>query len=92
MKLIDLIENLDNLDEDLIIFQEKIDDFNSDIILEFGEESDLGVKIANGKKYHYLIEIFLAKEFIEDWSKSLDYIPSKSQIAERLHKYANNDA
>jgi len=92
MKLIDLIDNINNIEEDLIIFQENEKDYNSDIILSYGEEGDEGIKIINETKYSYLIEVFLAKEFIEDWLQSIDYVPSKSDIAKRLYEYAHNDA
>ena len=92
MKLVDLIEDIENVNEELIIFQEDMENFNSDIILAFGEEGDEGVKEENGKKYHYLIEVFLAKEFIEDWVASLDYSPNSNEMAKRLHEYAINDA
>jgi hypothetical protein len=92
MKLVEFIENLESVDEDLIIFQENKEDYNSDIILAFGEEGDDGIKIENGKKYNYLIEVFLAKEFVEDWLGSLDYLPNKNEIAKRLFEYAINDA
>lgn len=92
MKLIDLIDEIENIEEDLIIFQENEDDFNSDIILSHGEENDGGIKVVNEQKYYYLIEVFLAKEFIEDWLQNIDYAPSKSDIAKRLYEYAHNDA
>ena len=92
MKLIDLIEGIENVNEELIIFQENMGDFDSDIILAFGEEGDEGVKEENEKKYHYLIEVFLAKEFIEDWIASLDYAPNSNEMAKRLYEYAINDA
>lgn len=92
MKLIDVVEKIENLEEELIIFQENRDDYNSDIILSNGEEDDEGVKVENGKKFYYLIEIFLAKEFIRDWIQSLSYSPSPDEIAKRLYDYAINDA
>lgn len=92
MKLIDLVENINGIDDNLTIFQETRDDPNSDIILANAEEDGSNIKIENGKEYYYLIEIFLAKEFIEDWIRSLDYSPSQGEIANRLYEYAINDA
>jgi hypothetical protein len=92
MKLIDFIERMDSVDEELIIFQENRDDFNSDIIVSKGKEGDGGIKIENDKKYYYLIEVFLAKEFIADWIQSLDYSPGQAEIAKRLYDYSMNDA
>ena len=92
MNLIELIEVIGDVDEELIIFQENKDDFNSDIILSYGENNDGGRKEENGKKYYYLIEVFLAKEFIEDWTSGLGYNPNQIEIAKRLFEYAINDA
>ncbi len=45
-----------------------------------------------GRKYYYLLEVFLAKEFVDDWVASLDYEPTKEEKAKRLYNYAINDA
>jgi hypothetical protein len=92
MKLTDFIKEIDSFDDELIIFQHDENDFNSDIILAFGEENDGGVKKIDGVEYKYLIEVFLAKEFIIDWQESIDYIPTKLDMAKRLFEYAQNDA
>lgn len=92
MKLIDIVNSIEDIDEELIIFQENRGDYNSDVILSTGEKGDEGVKVENGKKYYYLIEVFLAKEFITDWVQSLSYSPSSAEMAKRLYEYAINDA
>lgn len=92
MKLTDLIKDIENIDQESIIFQEDIENPSSDIILSFAEEGDEGIKEEEGRKYHYLIEVFLAKEFVEDWESSLDYVPSIEEKAKRLYDYAINDA
>lgn len=92
MNLIDLVKNLHETDDDLIIFIEDIDNFTSDIILSYAEEGDNGIKKENNKEYHYLLEIFLAKEFVSDWVASLDFSPSNEDIAKRLYEYGINDA
>jgi hypothetical protein len=92
MKLIDVIRDIDNLDEELIIFHVSKEDFTSDVILSYAEEGDNGVKQEDGINYYYLLEVFLAKEFIEDWKNSLNYEPSEQEVAKRLFKYGINDA
>jgi hypothetical protein len=92
MKLVDIVNTIDNIDEESIIFQEDRENFDSDVILSFAEEGDEGVKEEEGKKYFYLIEVFLAKEFIDDWVASLNYKPTANEIAKRLYDYAINDA
>jgi hypothetical protein len=56
MKIVDLVNNIDNVDEESIIFQEDTEDFDSNIILSFAEEGDGGEKEEGGRKYHYLIQ------------------------------------
>ncbi|MGF7041125.1 hypothetical protein [Mucilaginibacter lappiensis] len=92
MKLVDVIKIIESINEEQIIFQENMEDFNSDIILSTGDEGDGGIKVVDTKKYYYLIEIFLAKEFIEDWVETLTYAPDHNEIAKRLYNYAINDA
>ena len=92
MKLADFIKNIENVNEELIIFLENLYDFNSDIILSDNNENHNMVKNVNGKKYHYLLEVFIAKEFINDWILSLNHKPSEDEIAKRLYDYAINDA
>ncbi|MDA3616322.1 hypothetical protein [Polluticaenibacter yanchengensis] len=92
MKLTHLIKEIENIDEEAIIFQEDKGDPNSDIMLSFAEEGDEGVKEVEGRKYYYLIEVFLAKEFVEDWEASLGYKPTLEEKAKRLYDYAINDA
>ncbi|SEW40239.1 hypothetical protein SAMN05421841_2683 [Chryseobacterium wanjuense] len=92
MNLIDLISNIDEVDEDSIIFLKDLNDYKSDIILSYPEDGDNGIKKENDTEYYYLIEVFLAKEFISDWIDSLDYSPSIEDIAKRLYEYGINDA
>mgnify|MGYP003574867642 CR=1 FL=1 len=91
MNLTDFIKNIENIDNDAIIFLEYEDDANSDIILLYAEDDSI-VREKNGHKYFYLIEVFLAKEFVEDWIASLDYTPTIEETAKRLYEYGCNDA
>ncbi len=92
MKLIDFIKHIEYIDQEAIIFQEDRGNPNSDIILFFATESDEEIIEEDGRKYYYLIEVFLAKEFVDDWQASLDYEPSVEEKAKRLYDYAINDA
>ncbi|MNL40125.1 hypothetical protein D3C87_1624480 [compost metagenome] len=87
MKLTDLTKDIENIDQEAIIFQEDRGNPNSDIIISFAEEGDEGIKEVEGRKYYYLIEVFLAKEFLEDWEANLDYKPTLEQKAKRLYDY-----
>jgi len=89
MKLVNLIKDMDNIDQEAIIFQEDKENPNSDIILSFTKDEWIKEE---GRKYYYLIEVFLAKEFVDDWVASLDYEPTIEEKVERLYDYAMNDA
>lgn len=92
MTVIDLISNINEVDEDAIIFLEDLNDYKSDLILSYPEDGDNGVKKENDITYYYLIEVFLAKEFISEWINSLSRSPSNDDIAKRLYEYGINDA
>ncbi|GAB3504498.1 hypothetical protein [Emticicia fontis] len=92
MKLIDLIKDIDSVDENFIIFQEDLDNRDSDIILSPIDENDGVIKEEAGRKYHYLIEVFLVKDFIEAWKANINNNPDFEEVTKRLHDYAINDA
>ncbi|RYE16200.1 MAG: hypothetical protein EOP45_17905 [Sphingobacteriaceae bacterium] len=92
MKLSEVVAVIDSLDEDLIIFQERRKSYNAMTVCSTDKGNGGGVIINDGKEYHYLIEVLLAKEFIIDWVKSLTYKPGNAEIAERLYDFAMNDA
>jgi len=92
MKLIDLFKNIESIDEEAIIFIENREHSDSDIILSFAKEGDAAIKEEGGRKYYYLIEVFLAKEFVEDWEGNLGFKPTLEETAKRLYDYATNDA
>jgi hypothetical protein len=92
MKLNDIIKNIHDIHEELIIFQEDRNDYKSDVILSHNIKDGENVLSENNNKYYYLIEVFLAKEFVDDWVKSLGYTPDADKISKRLYEYATNDA
>ena len=92
MNLVEILENIETIDEELIIFQQDKNDCNSDVILANAEIDDDGLKNENGRTYHYLLEVLLAKEFIEEWTQNLSYVSTPNDIAVRLHYYVRNDA
>lgn len=75
MKLIDLIQKLSSVERQSTVYQENLKDLNSDIIV-IPEEEIQGsdnemIWVENGRTYHYLIEVFIAADFLEDWTGSL---------------------
>jgi hypothetical protein len=92
MNLEEFVQRIKEADEDLIIFQKGKPDINADIALFKGEERENGVVTVGGEKYYYFLEVFIAREFIEDWVNSLGHRPTCREIAMRLWEYAINDA
>jgi len=92
MKLIDAVNEIDSIDQDAVIFQKDLKDATSDVLISFVEEGDEGIKQTAGIQYYYLIEVVLAKEFIDDFKNSLNNDATSQQVANRLYKYAINDA
>lgn len=92
MKLIDIIENIDQIGDEMTIFLEDISNYESEIFLVNGEGECGLIKEEQGKKYHYLLEVFIAKEFIEDWLPTLNHQPTSNEIAKRVYEYGINDA
>jgi|GEM_PF-950673 len=96
MKLVDFVQNLSNTERQSTIYQENLNDWNSDIIVvpeeAIEENGNEMTWIQDGKTYHYLIEVFTAAEVLEDWNESLGYKPTLEESAKRLYDYAINDA
>ncbi len=93
MKLEDVIRQLDTFDESLTIFQKGSLNINSDIELFSETETSGAVRLVKeGIEYHYLLEIFIAKEFIEGWIDHLGKTPSAEDLAIRVFQYAIYDA
>lgn len=92
MNLSEVIRSLSTLNDNDTLFIEDINDINSTLIVYDASEISNGSLKVNGIYYSYLLEVFLAKEFVENWLENLDYIPSNEEIAIRLYEYAINDA
>ena len=92
MRLEDLVRNINTIDENLIIFQEEKLNIDSEIALFDSEEVGNSVVINTKAEYHYLLEVFIAREFINDWLETMSVQPTDKEIASRLFEYAINDA
>lgn len=92
MKLEDLVKIINTIDENLIIFQEEKLNIDSEITLFDSEEVGNSIVVKNKPEYHYLLEVFIAREFINDWLGTMAVEPSDKEIALRLFEYALNDA
>lgn len=93
MTLLELVANFSKLDSEHTIFVKFPWGPSADAITvipakdesEPSPEKDL-------QGYHYFIEVGIARDFADHWSKTLTRPPSGKQICERLIQYATNDA
>lgn len=92
MKLEEVEAQISEVDEDLIIFQKDVLNVNSDTALFDGEGMENLVLTRDGIKYLYLLEVSIAKEFLDDWIQALKIKPNNKDLTKRLFEYAINDA
>jgi len=92
MKLVDLLQQLDNLDEDQTIYIEE-DSWSgtSEVVVSFEPDDGSIPPEAAGKKY--LLEVDLAGEVLEVWSDwRAGREPTPKDMVEAIIYYARNDA
>jgi hypothetical protein len=90
MTLIDAVRQIGALDGDLAIYAQHPWNPNSDARLAIeGSEEEAKAKAAG---LRYFIEVFIARDFLEDWRASIKKPVSDVECCERLVEYATNDA
>ena len=88
MKLIEVIEKIDDLDDEATIWVKIDEELNTSTKAVVAAEDESGLNpIFCGVKYSYLLEVFIAKEIIETIPEA-----TTSQKVDRIIKYAINDA
>jgi hypothetical protein len=92
MKLIELIRNLDALDEQSTIYTSWPWLDASEAIS--AHQPDAGGIPAEAERLNlqYFLEVFVARDFIEDWAKNCVTAPTLEQKCARLIEYATNDS
>lgn len=92
MKLIDLVSSIDTLDENSTIYATSPWTVESDAIVaeESADANSSSVFEREGKQY--FLEVFIAREFLNDWEVGLDFVPTDEDRCNRLIQYAQNDA
>jgi hypothetical protein len=90
MKLIDAVQQLESIDGDSAIYarQPWTPSSEARLAVEGSEEE----KQTKAEGLRYFLEVFIAKEVLEDWSSTLKQSPSDEQSCARLIEYATNDA
>src|SRR4051794_40195554 len=90
--LIDVVRNLESLDGDATIYVAEPWTAQSSSIVET-EPTTGGLPIeASNHGLQYFLEVFIARDFLDDWASGLEQTPSDLQRCERLIRYAKDDA
>ena len=92
MTLHDVVRSLPRLDEDLTIYAQSPWSVSSPALV--AEEPEAGglPDVALRQSLDYFIEVFIAREFLQDWVRSRGGSATFREQCERLIQYALNDA
>ncbi len=92
MTLFEAIRDLDSLPEENTIYAAEPWTADSHAIIAY--EPDTGGLPVEAQELglQYFLEVFIARDFLEDWIGSLDAESTLRQKCERLIQYAINDA
>jgi hypothetical protein len=92
MTLIEVINNLETLDQESTIYASE--PWTEDSTALIATEPEEGGIPSNAAKLglKYFLEVFVARDFIEDWMASLDAKPTPQEKCSRLIQYAVKDA
>ena len=92
MKLIEAVEQLENLDQESTIYASEPWGAESRALV--APEPDEGGLPPDAETLglRYFLEVFIARDFIQDWTASLDYEPKLEAKCARLIEYAIKDA
>ena len=93
MKLIELLRQSDEWDEEATLYVERPWSCDAAAILVSPAPDTTAPVERNGTSYHYLLEAFIAREFSEDYAASAEGASSSAERrCKRLIAYAENDA
>ena len=91
MKLIEVVRDLGSMDGESAIYTAEPWGQNSEAVVERQPETGLPPE-AERLGLKYFIEVFIARDFLEDWSATFDVKPTLEQRCARLIRYAATDA
>lgn len=92
MKLIEAVRDLESFDEENTIYAAK--PWTESSVALIAKEPASGGLPEDVRKIglKYFLEVFIAREFLEDWLNNLQKIPTLQEKCARLIHYANDDA
>ena len=92
MDLLTIVECLSDLDDDLTIYARKPWSLSSQAMVALEPEDGSCPEAARMGDLEYFIEVFIARDFLQDWASSSREEHSPAVQCERLIKYALTDA
>jgi hypothetical protein len=90
MTLSEVIRDLEKYEVEATIYAEK--PWSEDSLAVVAFEPDGGGLPEEAKTLSYFLEVFVARDFVEDWLPSLDLPPTPQELCSRLIQYAVSDA
>ena len=90
--LIDLVRDLASLDRDATIYAAEPWTCDSPAIVQLERASDELPEEAMRHGLKYFLEVFVAKDFLDDWQSTFKTPPTAEAQCDRLIRYAADDA
>jgi hypothetical protein len=92
MKLIELVWDLNTLDKRSTTYASRPWSDTSEAIVAY--EPDAGRMPSGAERLNlkYFLEVFIARNFIEDWTANCETRPTIQQMCAKLIEYAANDS
>ena len=90
MTLLEVVRDLDSFDKMSTIFAVEPFSEHSEVVVSDREESEIAPKWAVERGVTYFLEVFIAREVLEDWV--IDKEPTLLEKCRRIIQYAINDA
>lgn len=92
MTLLEIIRNLESFDNEGIICARKPWAENSEAIVVVEPQARRLPAQAERLGLDYFLDVFIVREFLEDWTANLDKEPTLQEKCARMIKYAITDA
>jgi hypothetical protein len=92
MTLIDIVRELDSFDNEGIICAIKPWNENSQAVVIVEPDARRMPAEAEKQGMAYFLDVFIAREFLEDWTSNLGTKPTLQEKCARLIQYGINDA
>ena len=90
MKLIEILRQLQTLDRELTIYARHPWTPSADA--QLAVEGSAEEQKAKADELRYFLEVFIARDFLDDWRATQHRAPTDEQSCARLIEYATNDA